>query len=643
MSAPDASPDVDSLVALWERERVAEVERFRAERDALPWRERLARGLALSGLDIDETRPAPGGRIVACVHSSRRDVPFDRQHVRLRPGDPVVLFRDHPDEPDAVRALVERWHGATLGLAIDPEALEYLEEQPFRLEREAPTVTFQRGLDALQRLRRPIGELGRMWAFVRGTIGVETIGRCIESWFDERLDGPQRDAIEHALRTGPIALIHGPPGTGKTRCLVEVVRQAVAAGQRVLVAAPSNAAVDNLVERLGDAGLDPLRLGHPARVDPRVEALTLDARLDATDAAELARAWLKEAQALKARTERQAARGTGDRDARRDAFREARRLMGDARHHLRRAEGVIVERARVVCATLVLAAHPALREANFDLVVVDEATQAVDPLLWIALGRAPHAILAGDPCQLPPTLIDPEVARSPLGRSLFERLHAVHGARLLRMLETQHRMHEAIMTLPSLAFYDGRLVAHPAVASHRIDDIEGVRPDPVRDSPIVFIDAAGAGWFDEKRMPDGSTLNREFARRTAIEVRRIVERGVTPQDIGVITPYDAQVGLLRAELADLAVAGLDISSIDGFQGREKEVIVLDLVRSNEDGDIGFLADLRRINVAWTRARRQLVLIGDSAVIGGHPFHTMLLQHVEGSGLWLSVFADDGHQ
>jgi len=637
----DKDYDIEQMIVLWERERQAELVRFREERDALPFKERLRRGLALSHLIIEETRPSSGGRVNICVGTTRTDVIFDRQHVRVRPGDPVVLFRESADEPDAIRAIAGRWSGSLLQLAVGVADLDFLGEKPFRLEREAPGTTFERGAEALRGLRSPRGDVAATLKFVRGLAEPERARTKIDAFFDMSLDAAQQEAITNALAVGPISLIHGPPGTGKTRCLVEVIRQAVARGDRVLFVAPSNTAVDNLTERLIAAEVDPLRIGHPARVDPAVEEATLDTRLDATDASRLAAGWIKEAHGIRHRAEKQVARGTGDRLAHRDAFREARRLLADARDHLRRAERVIIDRAPVICVTLVLAGHPTLRDTRFDLVVVDEATQAIDPLAWIALTRAPRAILAGDPKQLSPTIIDPEVARSGLATPIFERLHALHGDTLLRMLITQHRMHESLMAFPSAAMYEGRLVAHSAVAGHRLEQLEGVGPDSLRSLPFVFVDAAGAGWFEEKREPDGSTFNREMARRTAIEVRRLLARGVSPTDIGVITPYDAQASILRQELAGAVQTGLEVSSIDGFQGREKEAIVVDLVRSNDGGEIGFLADTRRINVALTRARRALVVVGDSATIGGHPFYADFLEHVEAYGAWLNVFSDDG--
>lgn len=624
------------LIALWQRERQAARERFRLERDLTPWKERLERGLAAHDLTIDETLPAPGGRLVMLVRSG--DARFDRHHLNLRPGDPVRLFHQDPNEPGALHAIVERWRGPALGLAVDGEVPDAYEDKPFRLEREAPEATFDRGLRALERLKDAHGELGHLLRVAYGKGTLERIGQDPVRVFDQDLDEAQRVAVEHALNTLPFALVHGPPGTGKTRCLIEIIRQLVARDQRVLVVAASNVAVDNVVERLVAARVPTLRIGHPARVLPEVEAHTLAARLDAHEATKLTRGWVQEANALRRRHEAQAARGTGDRQLRREAFAEARRLMKDARAHLRRVELALVAQHPVVCATLTGADASVLRDESFDVVVLDEATQAVDPLAWIALSSAPRAILAGDPHQLPPTVIDPEAARRGLSRTIFERLFDRLHDTAVRMLTTQHRMHELIMSYPSEALYHGHLVAHPAVRHHTLEDL-GVRPDPERPSPRVWLDCSGAGFAEERRA-DGSTKNVEMAERTVREVRRLLSRGLSPRSCAVLTPYDAQVGELRASLAEELALGLEVGSIDGFQGREKEAIVLDLVRSNDDSAIGFLADIRRINVALTRARRFLLVLGDSATVGTHPFYAGLLASIERRGHWVSVFSDD---
>lgn len=628
---------LSSLGESWQRERLAARERFALERSAFTFEERLARGLAATGLSIDEVLPSPGGRLVLVLRSDRDG--FDRFHSRLRTGDPVILYHGEPTESGRLQAIVERWRGDGLGVAIDGELPERFEDRAFKLDREAPEGTFDRGVQALSRLASAHGELGHLVEVAYGKGRLETFDPLdgALAFFDPALDAVQQEAIRHTLTTSPLALLHGPPGTGKTRCLVEIVRQCVARGERVLAVAASNVAVDNLVERLAAHQLRVLRLGHPARVLPEVERLTLASRLDENEGAELSRRWVAEANELKRRAEKQAARGTGTREGRREAFAEARRLMKDARLHLRRVEGAIVAQSQVVCATLTGADANVLRDLEFDRVLVDEATQALDPLVWIALSRAPRAILAGDPNQLPPTVLDP-LAVPVLGVTLFDRLARRLEGRAVRMLERQHRMHEAIMRYPSMALYEGRLVAADAVMAHRLEDL-GVLPDPDRDAPRVFIDTAGAGFTEKKRDPDRSTLNPEMAAATAREVERLLARGVRPTDLAVLTPYDAQVGVLRGLLSGPVERGLEVGSIDGFQGREKEAVVLDLVRSNEDGELGFLTDIRRMNVALTRARRFLLVIGDSATLGIHPFYQRFLEDVEVFGLWVSVFSE----
>jgi len=635
------------LTEQWQRERLAARERFRVERQSLSWKERLERGLAATDLTIDEVLPSPGQRLVLVLRSSFPG--FDKHKLRLRPGDPIALFHQDPEEPGRLMAIVERWRGPGLGVTIDGDLPDRFEDKPFRLEREAPESTFDRGASALSRLGSAHGELAYLLGVAYGKSMLEVVDQGDITFIDTALDEAQRVAVIHALTTSPIALVHGPPGTGKTRCLIEIIRQCVRRGERVLAVAASNVAVDNLVERLvdrsgdrsgvqGEHSINALRLGHPARVLPEVEPYTLASRLDAHEGAKLAKRWVTEATEMKRRAENQAARNTGTREGRREAFAEARRLVKDARNHLRRIESSLVAQSPVVCATLSGADSGILRDETFDRVVLDEATQALDPLSWIALSRAPRAVLAGDPNQLPPTILDPEIARDTLGVTIFERLRTRLETRAVRMLVTQHRMHAEIMRYPSEALYQGKLVASPSVASHRLEHL-GVLPDPDRDGARVFLDTAGAGFAEQKREPDLSTKNPEMAAVTAREVERLLARGLSPELCAVITPYDAQVGELRALLAPHLERGLEVGSIDGFQGREKECIVLDLVRSNDRSELGFLSDVRRMNVALTRARRFLLVVGDSATLGAHPFYAGFLADVETHGVWVSVFSE----
>ncbi|MEJ7601944.1 MAG: AAA domain-containing protein [Kofleriaceae bacterium] len=465
------------------------------------------------------------------------------------------------------------------------------------------------------------------------------------SWtpFDAALDQRQCAAVDAALRSGDIALIHGPPGTGKTRTLVEVVRQRVARGERVICAAPSNTAVDNLGIRLAEVGIRTVRLGHPARISPALAGLTLDAQVDADGATRLAREWRDRARAL-----RKAAAGRYGAEAK-ALWTEARSLDRDAGREIANAERAILARAQVVLATCVGCDHPLLGETMFDCVVVDEATQASDPLLFIALARAKVAVLAGDPNQLGPVISGGPEAEATLGSTVFERLCRDAAV----MLEQQHRMHAEIMTFPSRSMYDGRMVASPAVAGHTLDEL-GVATDPLRPRPLWLIDTAGKDWLEQRtdfepggslnNAPafqfDPSTFNAGNAERVVAEARRLLSRGLPPTEIAIIAAYSAQARRLRQLLGAERDAGLEIGTVDGFQGREKEAVIVDLVRSNEHGEIGFLANTRRMNVALTRARRALIVVADSATLGSHPYYAAFLAYVDEIDAHGSAWSDD---
>jgi superfamily I DNA and/or RNA helicase len=431
----------------------------------------------------------------------------------------------------------------------------------------------------------------------------------------------------------------------------------------VLCAAPSNTAVDNLGLRLAEAGLRAVRLGHPARVHPALAELTLDAQVDADGASRLAREWRDRARQL-----RRSASGKRGPEAK-DRWTEARALDRDAAREIANAERAVVDRAAVVLATCAGCDHPLLGETVFDCAVIDEATQAPDPLLLIALGRARVAVLAGDPQQLGPVVTGGGEVQITLGSTIFERLaRATQTAEPdagAVMLVQQHRMHGTIMEFPSQAMYGGQLRAAPAIADHRLEDL-GVAGDPLRPLPLWLVDTAGKDWTEQRaaftarpgsrdsvdyepgtsltHIPviraDPSTFNPGHAERVAAEARRLLSRGLPPGELAVIAAYAAQARRLRELLRAERAAGVEIGTVDGFQGREKEAVIVDLVRSNEHGEIGFLADTRRMNVALTRARRFLLVVADSATLGSHPYYSSFLAYVDEIDGHGSAWSDD---
>jgi RecA/RadA recombinase len=616
----DLVAHLERLAQLLAAEREEERRRFEEARGRLSIAEQEARGIALADLE-PEGEGALAGRALVTFGRGGRPLAGGRIGV----GAIVRVGARREARPDAPTGVVARRSRTRVAVAFDEPPPDWVVGGRVVLTLEPSPVTWDRLDAAIRRLRDEPG--GKRWHGVLTGAPLRFRPRPRAAPTAEALNAEQRAALELAERADDLALVHGPPGTGKTTVLVEIVRAAAARGEKVLASAPSNLAVDNLVERLVAAGLDCVRLGHPARVLPSVLAHTLEAKAEAREEARVAAGLVEEALALRRdAAKRRGRRGPGRFSASRGKERDARALLAEARSLEDRAEAAVIDRAQVVLATLTgLDAGP-LAGRRFDLVVADEATQATEPALYLALLRADRAVLAGDPLQLPPTIVSDAAQGGGLGISLFERLAAIHGDGARVTLAEQHRMNARIMRFPSEALYGGALRAHPAVADHAIDA-----------EPLLFVDTAGAGH--EESTPEGSDSrqNDGEAALAAREVERILALGVAPADVAVISPYDAQVQRLRQLLAARLDEGLEVDTVDGFQGREKEAVVVSLVRSNEAGEVGFLADVRRMNVAITRARKKLVVIGDSATVARHPFYEAFQRHAESVGAWRSSF------
>lgn len=617
-----------ALESAAESRQIAEQARAKSEADA----ERS--GHCLVKLVIRDERPALGGR--AIVTLAKRDQAKELPWNRLGVGSPVLLSEENVARQPGWRGVVCRRDASSIDVAF-PESPAAEQERPtFRLALSSDEIVRQRQEAALKRAEAASG--GRL-AHLRDVLLKIRPHRFDEpapmAALDAALNPSQVAAVKFALSARDVVIIHGPPGTGKTTTVVELIRQAVARGQKVLACAPSNLAVDNLLERLVRAGERAIRLGHPARVLPELQEHTLDLLVDAHPDVAVARRLVKEAHKLRDKADRYT-RAKPLPGARAALRQEARDLIADARRIESQVAEHLLDSATVVCATLTGLDDQILGDRQFGLAVIDEAAQAIEPACWIPLLRAERVVLAGDHCQLPPTIISAEAAKGGLAVSLMERLISQLGPQIARQLTVQYRMHAAIMGFSSAEFYGGTLSADGSVASHLLQEIPGVTADLLTSSPLQFIDTAGTG-YDEELEPDGeSRRNPAEAQLVGRKVLALLDLGVAPRDIAVIAPYAAQVRLLKEQLK---IDGLEIDTVDGFQGREKEAVVISLVRSNTSGEIGFLADTRRMNVALTRARRKLLVIGDSATLGGHPFYERLLGYFESHGAYSSAWTE----
>jgi len=621
----------DRLLALLDLESAAEAERIVERTRKRTPAAAEASGESLVDMVIDDEDLGLGGRMI--VSLTKRNRTQSLPWTRLGVGSPVILAATEPADGGYVRGVVCDRRESTIRVALG-EREELPDAEIWRLDASYDEITIRRQREALKAARDAKGD--RLPWLRKALLGERELQFGPERELGKEttsLNESQRAAIQWALSAKDVALIHGPPGTGKTTTLVELIRQAVQRGDKVLACAPSNLTVDNLLERLAKGRERVVRLGHPARVLAELREHTLDLLVDDHPDVKLARKLVKSARAM-FRKAGKWTRGKPESGARREMREDARRLIADSRKLESMAVDNILNMADVLCVTTTGLDSEMLDDRVFDLVVIDEACQSTEPGCWIPLLRARRVVLAGDHCQLPPTVVSPEAAAEGFAVSMFERLMNQFGHDASRRLDVQYRMHEAIAGFSSAEFYDHSLVAHPSVAAHRLIDLPGVIEMPIVQSPIEFIDTAGAG-FDEELEPDGeSKMNPGEATAVKHLVESLSEAGVTAEGIAVITPYAAQARLLRERIK---LPGLEIDSVDGFQGREKEAVLISLVRSNGDGEIGFLGDVRRMNVAMTRAKRKLILIGDSATLSHHPFYARMLEYVEQAGEYRSVW------
>lgn len=612
-----------------ERERLASRRATRKAR-GMSDRSMEAQGDTLMHMVIADDRTGLGGRtIINFVKREQKQIlPWNR----FRVGSPVVAS-DEQTLMDVANGLVCGRTSSSIEVVFD----EWPEGHFFRLELSADEVTRKRQQTAML---HALDGRGRVAQF-RGILiedkppeffPIKNLEAIRADLSESPLNPSQHDAILHALSAKDLAIIHGPPGTGKTTTVAHLIRQAVLGGQRVLACAPSNTGVDNLLEKLVGLGLNAIRIGHPARVLESLQEHTLDYLVDADPAMKVVREMRREADLLATKAGRwtRAKPMAGARD---DLKQESRRLRADAKLFEEQIINTKLDRASVICATTNYDPE-ILGDRTFQLGVIDEACQSTEPGYWPVILRVDRLILAGDHCQLPPTVLSNQAQLEGLSMSMMERLVGRWDNLATRQLTVQYRMHHKIMEFPSEHFYDDSLIADPSVANHSLADLPNFKAETIGSEPVLFVDTSGADWTEQLDPNGESKLNPNEANWILQQVDALLQAGLPPEQIAVIAPYSAQVRFLRDRCSSNDV---EIDTVDGFQGREKEVVLISLVRSNSQGEVGFLADTRRMNVAMTRAKRKLMVIGDGATLGRNAFFKKWIEHTESQGFYKSIW------
>ncbi|XP_074488841.1 DNA-binding protein SMUBP-2 [Sebastes fasciatus] len=622
---------VSKTLELLQEEREAEIEETRLWRENISLKDLQNKGVCLLKLQIASQSTGLYGRTVV-VLEPRKYLGFTSLPSNsFGPGDIVGLYDTGgcSEASQIGTGIVTRVSQASVSVAFDDsnDGLSFDTDALHNLLKLANDVTYKRMKKALNTLNGyGNGPAANLINVLFGDSKPSSQSQPNEvEFFNSNLDDSQREAVSFTLSQRELAVIHGPPGTGKTTTVVEIILQAVKRGQKVLCCAPSNVAVDNLVERLARCKAKVLRLGHPARLLESIQKHSLDAILAQSDNANIIADIRNDID--KAFIGMKKMREKGERG-------NFKREIGELRKELKTREATaiaqILKRADVVLSTNTGAGDSGplkfLPAEHFDWVVIDECAQALESSCWIALLRARKCILAGDYKQLPPTIKSQKAASKGLSLSLMERLIQMYGDSVVRMLTVQYRMNSAIMEWASKEMYQGRLTAHSSVERHLLKDLPGVSCVEETSTPLLLIDTAGCGLSEMEVADAQSKGNRGEVDIVELHIKALTDAGIKAKDIAVIAPYNLQVDLLRQKLS-ARHPELEIKSVDGFQGREKEAVVLSLVRSNRKGEVGFLSEDRRINVAVTRARRHIAVVCDTQTVQNHAFLKSLIDHM----------------
>ena len=629
------SPYFQNLLNLLETERDADLRAYQQLTQSTSVADRRAAGLTWYPIAIRNTEMTRGDYISV---EAERTTHHDIAH-QLRFGASAVLFSNHDPKNDRVEGTITFQVGNRLKITLRTEELpDWASDGKLGIELLFDNNSYTEMQNALKEAaKRSESKEGQLIRILSGE-NVSSFRDDIPPFLVPKLNNSQQEASNKILAARELAIVHGPPGTGKTTTLVQAIKALIKQdGKQVLVVAPSNTAVDLLSEKLADEGLNVLRVGNPARVSEKLMSLTLDSKMAEHGGMKEIKSLKKQANEFRNMAHKYKRNfGRAEREQRKALFDEAHKIMKEVGNAEQFVQDDLIAKAQVITATLVGANHHTVRSLNYHTVVIDEAGQALEPACWIPILKAQKVVFAGDHFQLSPTIKSEEAARAGLRTTLLEKSVANHPEAVV-LLQEQYRMNTAIMSYSSKVFYQNKLQAHPSVAEHLVFPA---------DIPLVFIDTAGSG-FDEK-LEGTSTTNPDEAafliRHLSNYSEEIKTEGSNTSfpTIAVISPYKEQINVLK-ELAlsspelQQNAGKISINTIDSFQGQERDLVYISMVRSNPEGTIGFLSDIRRMNVAMTRARKKLVVVGDSATLSKLAFYVDFIAYAEASGAYKSAW------
>lgn len=657
------------LLELIDIERQEEIERMEEEIRKLSGKKREELGRAILNL----SGKFVGREMSFYLVKFFRDIPIDTE---IRVGDEVLISLGNPLQNGIGGTVIEKGK-FYITVAFKEDVPKFLyNSDKIRIDLYVSDVTFKRMESAI------LNTTDSGDRYLKLLIGLEepleTKEYTIESFFDKGLNFSQMEAVKRALGSPDFFLVHGPFGTGKTRTLTEIILQEVHRGKKVLVTAPTNVAVDNLVEMLyGKVRL--VRLGHPARILPHLKETSIFHLLETHQKYNKIKEYFKEIEKLKAKQEDEGlkpepkysrglswseikALGKVGKSVRGipveiikmmalwiENAEKIKKLMEKIRDLEESISLELVESSEVILATLSSADLDILENIYFDVVVIDEATQATIPLALIAINKAEKFIMGGDHKQLSPIVLSPKA--SSLAISPFEVLIKRYPHKS-SMLKVQYRMNEKLMSFPNKMFYEGKLIADETVKNITLRDKLNIDlqdiPSPWSeildpDNVSVFVDTSPLRYIGMSEETKGSSMSKENvleAKVVSIIASSYFQKGLDPYSVGIISPYKSQILLLKDLLRKYVEKGLEIQTVDGFQGREKDVIIFSVVRSNEEKEIGFLKDLKRLNVAITRAKRKLIIVGDSKTLYSFDVYREIIEHHKSFLKYVEIYPSD---